>query len=416
MAVIQFENVRKAYRQTWGRGSLRDAVPEMLGRVIGRNGHRGNALLWALDGVSFDVGRGETLGLIGPNGAGKTTILKLLSRITQPTSGCISVKGRLSALIQLGAGFHPDLTGRENIHLNAAILGLSRQEVNRKFDRIVQFSELERFLDMPVKRYSSGMYARLGFSVAAHVDPEVLLVDEVLAVGDRAFQRKCHEKMKDMASSDTTIVVVSHNLLTINDICARTIWVEEGRVQLDGETGKVIEAYVKRTDSDPASPSAKAGAESKCGRRWGTGEAVITELRYLNREGREITEARPEDALCIEISYEAKEPVHSPVFGIGIYDSNGLHMYGENTGIGAKRVTQIEGTGRMQFWVEHLPFVPGHYFLTVALHAAADSIVYDWHDKAYVLDVVGSSDPSKIGMLALSTSWHHLPTGQGERG
>jgi ABC-type polysaccharide/polyol phosphate transport system ATPase subunit len=179
VAVIEFENVRKAYRRGYGRGSLRDAIPQLLGRVAGRDGRDGGELLWALDGVSFEVNEGETLGLIGPNGAGKTTALKLISRVAKPTSGRIAVRGRLSALIELGAGFHPDLTGRENIYLNAAILGLKKREIDEKFDQIVEFAELPDFIDMPVKRYSSGMYVRLGFSVAAHMDPDVLLIDDV---------------------------------------------------------------------------------------------------------------------------------------------------------------------------------------------------------------------------------------------
>lgn len=408
VSAIEFANVRKAYRRRWGRGSLRDAIPQMLGRVIGRDGQGKGNLLWALDGVSFEVGVGETLGLIGPNGAGKTTILKLLSRITQPTSGHIAVNGRVAALIQLGAGFHPDLTGRENIYLNGAILGLKRHEIDEQFESIVEFSELEEFIDMPVKRYSSGMYARLGFSVAAHVDPEVLLVDEVLAVGDRAFQKKCHRKMKNMASGATTIVVVSHNMLMINDICSRTIWLEKGCVQEDGETGKVIQKYIESSDSGHSTISVASGERSKWGRRWGSGEAIIKGVRYLNRAGEEISEANPGESVCVEICYEAEELIQNPVFGIGIYDRNGLHIFGENTGIGEKRVPFIEGKGRMQFWIDHLPFIPASYFLTVAIHRGSGSVVYDWHDKAYLLNVVGPSDPSRVGMLSLSTSWRHL--------
>jgi lipopolysaccharide transport system ATP-binding protein len=242
MAVIDFEHVTKTYR-LGSRVSLRETLVNGLAHLV--PGHeRDDQHINALDDVSFQVNNGEVLGLIGPNGAGKTTALKILSRVTYPTSGSVSVDGRVSALIELGAGFHPDLTGTENIYLNASILGLRQPEIAERFDQIVEFSGLKDFLDTPIKRYSSGMYARLAFSVAAHVDPDVLLVDEVLAVGDLLFQEKCFRRMKRIRDSGKAMVFVSHNLIAVQNICTRVIWLDHGHIRADGNPEEVISQYL----------------------------------------------------------------------------------------------------------------------------------------------------------------------------
>lgn len=246
--VLDVQGVFKKFRRGELYNSLRDLVPALARRLV--RGERTQELdereFWALQNVSFSVQRGEAFGIIGANGAGKSTILKLLTGIMLPTEGSIRAAGRISALIEVGAGFHPDLTGRENIYLNGAILGMTREEIRRRFDAIVAFSGLEKFIDTPVKRYSSGMYARLGFSVAAHVDPEVLIVDEVLSVGDYLFQLKCAERMNSVIASGATVVFVSHNLHAVANLCQRSLLLEGGKVQTIGPTPEVISTYFSR--------------------------------------------------------------------------------------------------------------------------------------------------------------------------
>jgi ABC-type polysaccharide/polyol phosphate transport system ATPase subunit len=246
--VLEVEGVSKKFRRGELYTSLRDLVPAFAARMWrrGRADDEDQRDFWALRDVSFSVRRGEAFAIIGGNGAGKSTLLKLLSRIMRPNVGSIRVAGRLSALIEVSAGFHPDLTGRENVYLNAAILGMTREEIRRRFDAIVAFSGLEEFIDTPVKRYSSGMFARLGFSVAAHVDPDVLLVDEVLSVGDYLFQRKCIERMNEVIASGSTVIFVSHNLHAVTNLCKRSLLLERGRVRTIGPTEEVIRDYYRR--------------------------------------------------------------------------------------------------------------------------------------------------------------------------
>jgi lipopolysaccharide transport system ATP-binding protein len=243
--VMSIEHVWKKYHIGSAHGSLRDTIPALVRRVTGNQAKHEDAagVFWALQDVTFDVQRGETLGIVGHNGAGKSTMLKLLSRICQQTKGRIHVNGRLAALIEVGAGFHPDLTGRENIYLNGTIMGLRHKQIDKLFDQIVAFSELERFLDMPVKRYSSGMSVRLGFSVAAHIDPEILLVDEVLAVGDLAFQQKCYKRILDLKERGTTIIFISHNLEAVQRLCDRCILLEKGQITMEGSPEATILRY-----------------------------------------------------------------------------------------------------------------------------------------------------------------------------
>lgn len=243
------DHVFKRFRRGELHDSLRDLIPAITGKLIGRGSKRvlQQQEFWALHDVSFEVGRGEAFGIIGANGAGKSTMLKLLSGIMKPTSGALKVNGRLSALIEVSAGFHPDLTGRENIFLNGTILGLSRNEIRRRYDEIVAFSGLEQFIDTPVKRYSSGMYARLGFSVAAHVDPDILIVDEVLSVGDFAFQKKCLERMSSILKGGATVVFVSHNLEAVARLCNRSLLLERGQVVKIGASEEVVRQYLGTT-------------------------------------------------------------------------------------------------------------------------------------------------------------------------
>jgi lipopolysaccharide transport system ATP-binding protein len=284
---LRLDHVYKRFRRGERHDSLRDLIPSLVKRAVRRDRERALAPeeFWVLNDVSFDLKKGETLGIIGHNGAGKSTMLKHLSGIMEPTRGSIEVNGRLSALIEVGAGFHPDLTGRENVFLNGVILGMTRAEIKRKFDEIVEFAGLEEFIDTPVKRYSSGMFARLGFSVAAHLEPDILVIDEVLSVGDFAFQRKGLEKMRAIAKSGATVIFVSHNLQAVAEFCQRAILLEKGRVVSDGPTDHVVRRYLDTAGSVETRPAhgpvrvektTIAGADGQSGRFAAGQKARIT--------------------------------------------------------------------------------------------------------------------------------------------
>lgn len=310
--VIGIENLSKTYRLGQiGTGTFANDMKVWWAKVRGRpnpllrvdemaRGNREGEVLWALQDVSFSVMQGEVLGLIGRNGAGKSTLLKILSRITAPNYGRIRVKGRVSSLLEVGTGFHPELTGRENIYLNGAILGMNRNEIDRKFDEILDFSGVEKFIDTPVKRYSSGMYVRLAFSVAAHLDPEVLVVDEVLAVGDAGFQKKCLGKMNDVAHGGRTIVFVSHNMQAIRSLCSRSILLDEGRLVFDGPTEETLRVYHERLSE------LKVGIETAIGdqrHRRGSGHIRIASVSVQDAGGAERFEFEIGETIRFQLSY-----------------------------------------------------------------------------------------------------------------
>ena len=304
-------------------GRRADSLRDSIAGVFSRNGTgAGRDELWALRDVSFEVGEGETLGIIGHNGAGKSTLLKILSRITKPTSGYARLHGRIGSLLEVGTGFHNELTGRENIYMNGAILGMKRAEIAAKFDEIVAFSEVERFLDTSVKHYSSGMYMRLAFSIAAHLEPEILIVDEVLAVGDAAFQKKCLRKMRETGETGRTVLFVSHDMTSIARLCRRTIWVNEGRIVADGETTDVIGRYVQQLVS--------AGAEKKWGdpsRAPGDDVVRLRKVRICSESGETLSSADIRRPAVVEITYDVVRDgaVLSP--NIQLYDDRGICIF-----------------------------------------------------------------------------------------
>lgn len=392
---IRFEDVSKVYRLGESQHSLREAIAGVLRKLASPGSHSGESVLWALRNVSFAVTQGEALGLIGPNGAGKTTILKLLSSITQPTRGRIDLKGRVSALVELGAGFHPDLTGRENIYLNAAILGLSRREVDRLFDQIVAFSGLEGFIDTPVKRYSSGMYVRLGFSVAAHVDSDILLVDEVLAVGDSRFRRKCAQRIEELRTSGTTIVFVSHNLPLLRSVCDEAIFLADGQIQAQGDVVHVVtayEAYLHRTQMAVTPDLAFDGSEFS-----DSSSVEITGIGFRGLGAVHAGDLRSDDAAEVRVHFWAREPVREPKLVVRIVRADSLTCCMIRIGSDEHALDDLAGRGVISVAVDPLQLTGGVYLIDARLMGTLDGMPLA-HRHSRWFQVTGLSlDPSEAG-------------------
>lgn len=393
---IQFEHVSKKFTLHHERPRT---FQELLIRLF-RRGPSSTAEFWALRDVSFEIPLGQTVGFIGPNGSGKSTALKLMAGILEPTSGTITVNGRLAALLELGAGFHPDLTGRENVYLNGTLLGLSRAEMRRRFDEIVAFAELEDFIDVPVKHYSSGMYVRLGFAVAVHVEPEILLVDEVLAVGDVAFQRKCLDRIYELRRQGVTIVFVSHDLGTVQSLCEYVYWFEHGRIQKEGSPTDVVMAYLSKSAQQETN-----GHRNLDEARWGTGRIRITHVELCNEDGIP-QHAFPTGApMSIRIHYEAPEPVEDPVFGLAIHDQSGTHLCGPNTDFGGLVIPRAEGRGCVTYHIPELVLLPGTYYVSVSAHNRPDTEMYDYHDRLYMFRVYPGATRERYGLITLRGEW-----------
>jgi len=398
--IIVFDHVSKNFDLHRGRSRSFQELLVNFGRWRQPRVHDD---LHALQDVSFTIERGETVGFIGSNGAGKSTLLKLIARILEPDSGRVTVNGRVGALLELGAGFHPDLTGRENVYLNASIMGLSRREVDRRFDEIVAFSELERFIDMPVKHYSSGMYVRLGFAVAVSMESEILLVDEVLAVGDAAFQRKCFERIDRMRAEGTTLLFVSHSAEAVRTHCARAIWLDFGAVIADGTAEAVVQRYSTYTwgkDEGHLQPGD--------GARWGTGRVQITQVQLLGRDGEEKQLFETGEPLTVVMHYRAQERVEQPVFGLAIHRSDGTHITGPNTQVGGLQIPSVEGTGKVFYRVDMLPLLEGAYAVSVAVVNTAYSETYDYHDRLYPFRVRPAENAEQYGVVTLAGRWEYL--------
>lgn len=379
--VIRFHNVSKRYRLHHQRvQSLRDAIPNIFGWMVGRSREQAaNADFYALKDASFEVKQGEALGVIGPNGAGKTTILKLLAGITAPTQGSLSVEGKVAALIELGAGFHGDLTGRENIYLYGSIMGLRKGEIDQKFDSIVAFAELEPFIDTPVKHYSSGMYARLGFSVAVHVDPDVVLIDEVLAVGDMSFQRKCHQKMEELRRSDRVVVFVSHSLPAVESLCNRTLWLDHGTIRALDDTKEVVTAYVNEVNRRQLDRTTVAEGASE---RNGSGEVRIMGVHITGVDGKERNSFSIGEDIVVRMSFVTSHKIASPIFGVSVWSDEGLRVCTITTKAENASPESIEGAGTMCCTLKTPNFLPRLYFLRVSVDDVEGRLPYDRWDKA----------------------------------
>ena len=390
---IEARGVSKLYRRHQGRNQFKTLQSALLtGSLI--TDLAPAETFTALDDVSFDVPRGATFGVIGENGSGKSTLLKLVAGITKPSQGSLAVDGRVSALIELGAGFHPEISGRENVVINGIMLGLTRREVEERFEEIVAFAELEDFIDAPVKTYSSGMYMRLGFAVAIHVEPDVLLIDEVLAVGDEAFTRKCLDKISEFHRRGKTIVFVTHSLGLVAKMCDDAVWLRHGKIADRGDPQRVVDAYLtyvaggedarlkaQQAATQASLPEEASEEEASEGGyrpgRWGSREVEITDVRILDERGRDRRVFAPGENVALVLSVRAPEAVKDFVFGVGLFSADGVQVYGTNTHLEEFKARRLEGEAAVRLEVEDLRLVEGTYFVDVAAHRK-DGTPYDY--------------------------------------
>ena len=387
---IECETVGKRYRlRAGGTPTVKRAILDALrgGRSRGRE-------FWALQDVSIKVRKGETLGIIGFNGAGKSTLLSLLAKTKVPTCGRVEIRGTVSSLLELGAGFHPDLTGRENVFLCGAVMGLSRAQMAKRFDAIVAFAGLEDFIDQPVRHYSSGMYIRLGFAVAVEVDPDVILIDEVLAVGDINFQSKCLERMREFREQGKTMLMISHDLKTLQSISDRILLLNEGRIIGIGEPEDLVGQY-ETLSRDHAFGAMK--------REWGTGEAKLTHVTLRNARGEETATFRNGESLMAHVAYETSIPIDDPVFGFAISDEKGRLVHGSNTQIAQCPMPNLRGEGTVTLHLDKLPLASGTYLLSFSLHSSDHKVNY--HRLDHAVPIVVECDSRFEGLCEMPSRW-----------
>ena len=440
-SAIDVINVSKVYRKYARKkqfATLKSAILD--GSLLGDL--KPDETFQALRGVSFSVPKGCTYGVIGRNGSGKSTLLKCVAGITRPTEGEVVVNGRISALIELGAGFHPEISGRENIFINGIMLGLTKGEIKRRFDEIVEFAEMQDFIDAPVKTYSSGMYMRLGFAVAVHVDPDVLLVDEVLAVGDQGFTHKCLDKFAEFRRRNKSILLVTHSLDLVEKFCDVAHWLDHGVTKGEGDPKRVVAAYVidvedteenelakaeavrvaaaakevaeaQETELSPSpaesgegpaleqSQGPKDGFKSDEG-RWGTREIEITNVTISGPEGEAGHVFQSGDSIQVRMDVTSREKVSDFVFGLGLFNADNVCVYGTNTNLEEFQPTEIDGTGSVTFTIDHLDLVEGTYRLDLAVHKA-DGYPYDYHRLLYTFRV--KSRIRDVGIYRPDHSW-----------
>jgi ABC-type polysaccharide/polyol phosphate transport system ATPase subunit len=414
MTAIEVSHATKVYRRYSGRRQFATLKSALLSGSLIRD-LRPEERFTAVEDVSFDVPAGRTLGIIGRNGSGKSTMLKLVAGITKPTSGTVRVNGRVSALIELGAGFHPEISGRENVFINGIMLGLSKREIARRFDEIVEFAEMQEFIDAPVKTYSSGMYMRLGFAVAIHVDPDVLLVDEVLAVGDESFTHKCLDKFAEFKRRGKTILLVTHSLGLVERFCDEALWLDTGRVRATGDPKRVVDSYItdveKSEEAQLASEEGKAVSEDapqdtpKTGSvegRWGSHEAEILDVQLAGRDGEAAHIFQSGEPLEIRLRVRANQPLEDFVFGIGIFNAEGVRCYGTNTDIDELKPVRFSGEAEAVFRIESLDLVEGTYKLDAAVHKL-DGYPYDYHRLLYTFRV--KSRTRDVGIYRPRHEW-----------
>ena len=405
---IKVENVSKKYCKSL-KGAMMYGMADIGRNLIGLRSHserlRANEF-WAVDDVSFELKRGETLGIVGPNGSGKTTLLKMLNGIFWPDKGKITIKGRVGALIAVGAGFHPLLTGRENIYINGAILGMNKREIDKKFDSIVEFADIGDFLDSPVKHYSSGMFVRLGFAIAIHCEPDILLLDEVLAVGDHSFQLKCINKMKELFKQGVTVIFVSHNLNAVYLVCEKAIYLSKGKIQNYGKTREVINEYKK---ADLLIARDKTKRDQKNIVRYGTYDVVITKVEFLDNHGQTKDIFHTGDFFRIRIVYFAQKQVENPRVVISFYAEDGTLISRPHTMDHNVVIETMRGEGEISYIINSLPFNMGRYLVSVSIYETNEFVVYDTHQKLYDLIVLEGTIENTIrerfGLLYIPSKW-----------
>ncbi len=406
---IEIDHCWKRFRKGGADGLLWEAVTRTV-RGLLRGDFAAQDTFWALKDVSFNVRRGEAIGVIGPNGAGKSTLLKILSRVLRADRGRVAINGRLSGLIEVGAGFHGDLSGRENIYVNGAILGMTRAEIRRKFDRIVEFAGIGEFLDMPVKRYSSGMYVRLGFSIAAHMEPDVLLVDEVLSVGDVAFKAKCMDAMRSFLRRGTSILFVSHNLAAIKRFCDRAVLLDHGTVRREGSPDEAIAEYSRLvSDLEDANPEGLENSQIG-GRVRSNGPACITAVRILDANGKPARTFTAGAPMRIELDYDidpACGGLDNPNFAISVHMFGAGLFYQFQSRRDQARFGRCVGRGTAAIDLPHLSLGEGIYQIGVALADEKGLPEHDWHDRAYRIHVV--SDNATDGPVHQIRHWTIKP-------
>jgi ABC-type polysaccharide/polyol phosphate transport system ATPase subunit len=433
---IEVSRVSKIYRRFSHKKQFATLKSALLSRSLIRN-LRPDETFTALNDVSLTVPKGQTLGVIGRNGSGKSTLLKLVAGITKPSSGTVKVNGRISALIELGAGFHPEISGRENVFINGIMLGLSKREVAERFDEIVEFAEMKEFIDAPVKTYSSGMYMRLGFAVAIHVDPEVLLVDEVLAVGDEGFTHKCLDKFAEFKRRGKTILLVTHSLGMVERFCDEALWLDTGRIKGSGDPKRIVGAYVtdveKREERElaasdarakqgadaaivspdepasavlPDNPVETATAEGDMFRaaegRWGSREIEITQVDFVGADGQPGHVFHSGDRVDVRIRMRAPLPIEDFVVGVGIFNADGTCCYGTNTYIEELAPESMAGDTEAIFTIESLDLVEGTYKVDVAIHKI-DGYPYDYHRLLHTFRV--KSRVKDVGIYRPRHTW-----------
>jgi ABC-type polysaccharide/polyol phosphate transport system ATPase subunit len=400
--MVDLHGVSKRYRlkRGWRVTSLGNELARVAGRLMGRD-VAPREDFWALRDVSFSLQRGEILGLVGVNGAGKSTLLKILSRVTVPTEGTFTTRGRLGALIEVGAGFHPELSGRENIMLNGAIMGMSRREVQDKFDRIVDFAEITSFIDTPIKHYSSGMQMRLGFAVAAHVDPDILLVDEVLAVGDASFQAKCLNKLAELKEQDKTIILVSHNLSTITDHSKQVLWIDKGTVRMMGDPETVVGAYLEHVTAGISAAEASQGVTE------GAGPVSIAAVATYNEREQAQTHFDRGDTVLVDITFSAREALPGAVFGVSFHDVHGYPLGGIVTDRDSVKITAPVHRGVLRLALSPLIFNRGVFLLNVHVGDPVTKRTYDIKRRAVRLVIEGprASSRESTGYINYPHHW-----------
>jgi len=410
--VVDIRNLEKSFASFKAGGSyttIKSVLLNLFSKKV-----TSESKSFSIDDLSIRIPKGLSVGIIGRNGSGKSTILKLITGIYKPDKGVVNITGRIAALIELGAGFHPDFTGRENLYLGGVISGLSKKEIDKRFDTIVEFAGLEKFIDQPVRTYSSGMFMRLGFSLAVHTDPDVLLVDEVLAVGDAAFVNKCKEKILSMKKSGVTLLLVSHDLDAVQRWSDEVVWLDKGKVMDRGEPKRVVSEYLsflnklenennlKKKEQEIDKDIKKSKKEIE---RWGSKEVEITSVKLFNDLNKETTVFYPGDELNIEISYKKHSEVKDPVIGIAINRNDDLNVYGSNTDIEKVEVLDLKDEGKIVYKIKSLNILEGSYFIDTAIHRT-DLYNYDYIKKVANFKI--RTQYKKIGIAELDTEWSFL--------